>query len=104
MSLWLQSLALLQPAWPTLSLQPDDFASLDSAQQLFLRLLSDADHQSQLELLASLLQTVWRGGAAFMTAQVRVTVLPVFQHQIMGVFTSCFGRKRRGTFLDFWQV
>ena len=63
--LWLQSLALLQPGWPAASMQPTEFASVESAQQLFLRLLAASTQPSQLELLSQLLTGVWQDGAAF---------------------------------------
>ena len=69
--LWLQSLALLQPGWPAASMQPAEFASVQSAQQLFLRLLAASTQPSQLELLSQLLTAVWRDGAAFPEGKVR---------------------------------
>ena len=73
--LWLQSLALLQPGWPAMSMQPAEFASVESAQQLILRLLAASTHPSQLELLSQLLTAVWRDGAAFPDSKVRAAPL-----------------------------
>ena len=61
----MQTIALLQTAWPSVQLLPEHVVTFSAAEARFQALLKEANSRPQLEVLGQLLSGPWQNGHAF---------------------------------------